>query len=174
MDVCVHPSICKFQRCLCGFAMPSELSEIVRRIQEIIRLTNPRSLPRPTRAPFDRAPFVRAARTSRALVVSGILWPQMRRASVCGSALALRSGSAPAVAPPVLHFSPLPTAHRSVIRIISSWDDFIAQNYAHNATSGRDLLTYSPCRQAGTSAFRFRRLSRRSLICVFALATPGN
>ena len=42
-------------------------------------------------------------------------WPQQRRASVCGSAAALRYGSVPAVSLPVLHCFRSPTADRSLI-----------------------------------------------------------
>jgi hypothetical protein len=52
--------------------------------------------------------------STRALVTSlHDAGPQPRRASVCGSAAALRSGSVPAVTPPALHFSRSPTADRS-------------------------------------------------------------
>jgi hypothetical protein len=42
-------------------------------------------------------------------------WPHQRRASVCGSAAALRSGSVPAVTPPALHCFRSPTADRSLV-----------------------------------------------------------
>ena len=47
-----------------------------------------------------------------------LCWPQQRRASVCGSAAALRSGFVPAVSPSALHFFRSPTADRSRLRKI--------------------------------------------------------
>jgi len=56
--------------------------------------------------------------SNRALVTSGNgIWSHQQRASVCGSAAALRSGSVPAVSPPVLHFFRSPTADRSLVKI---------------------------------------------------------
>jgi hypothetical protein len=53
-------------------------------------------------------------------------WPHQRRASVYGSAAALRSDFVPAVSPPALHFSRSPTTDRSqIIRIRGQNDEFV-------------------------------------------------
>jgi len=52
---------------------------------------------------------------------AAIDWPQQRRASVCGSAAALRSGYVPAVSPPALHFPRSPPADRSLNGIFHLW-----------------------------------------------------
>jgi hypothetical protein len=64
--------------------------------------------------PFTRStmpvPLRKTARSSRAAMDL----PQQRRASVCGSAAALRSDSVPAVSPSPLHCFRSPTADRSL------------------------------------------------------------
>ena len=67
--------------------------------------------------PFTRStmpvPLRKAARSSRVAMDL----PQQRRASVCGSAAALRSDSVPAVSPSMLHCFRSPTADRSRLLI---------------------------------------------------------
>lgn len=77
-------------------------------------------------SPSRRRPF---RFSNRALVTSfHIAVPHQRRASVCGSAAALRSGFVPAVSPPALHFSRSPTADRSqLVRIREQGAEFANQ-----------------------------------------------
>jgi hypothetical protein len=105
-------------------------------------------------------PLRKSARSSRAAMD----WPQVRRASVCGSAAALRSGSVPAVSPPALHSFRSPTADRSQ----NSYDE----NYFRNQfTAGIDcgFLLQSPDMKSRLLA---NGLSRRTNRCLTTAGVP--
>jgi hypothetical protein len=78
------------------------------------------------------------ARSSRAAMV---LAAQQRRASVCGSAAALRSDSVPAVSPSPLHCFRSPTADRSLIKEICHQPKNFFELQAVGGTCPRESLT---------------------------------
>ena len=70
-----------------------------------------RAVRRPVTPSTPPVPLRKTARSSRAAMD----WPHQQRASVCGSAAALRSAFVPAVSPSPLHFLRSPTADRSLV-----------------------------------------------------------